>query len=95
MQADLANADPLAMPSATPAGNMAFNGGRDWTGPAGTRSHNLPAAQSGSRSLPAFQASATEPVQTPVDPSTEWETNPGSGPIIEQEDLCDDTDETL
>ena len=95
MQADLANADPLATPSATPMGNMAFNGGADWNRPAGTRSHNLPAAQSGSRSLPAFQASAAEPVQTMVDPSTEWETNPGSGPIIDQDEPCVEADGTL
>jgi hypothetical protein len=94
MQTDLADADAIATPSITPVGNMAFHYGGDWNRPAGTRSYNLPSAQSGSVSFPAFQPSAAEPVQTLVEPSTEWEANPGSGPIIDQDRPLDDTDGT-
>ena len=73
---------------------MAFLSGGDWNRSAITRSQNLRPAESGSVSLPAFQPSAAvEAVETPAEPSTEWETNPGSGPIIDQDEPLDCPDE--
>jgi hypothetical protein len=84
-ESDIA-ADPTATPTATLMGNMAFRPEGIWNRPAITRSYNLLPAESASAMTPVVDPAAPESMQTMVDPSTEWDTNPGSGPIIDQDE---------